>query len=194
MIKKLDARGLSCPQPVLQTKNALDELTEDILEVTVDNAIAMDNIKRFAESSGCLVDVEETAGEYRLTIQKMEGIELNKNKNQGGKLVFIIGTNVLGQGDRKLGETLMEAFMYTLVDSAPKTEKIILLNEGVKLAIEGAPVVEALEVLQNKGVAIFSCGTCLNFFQIKDKLKVGTITNMMEIVESITNSDKVIWI
>jgi selenium metabolism protein YedF len=154
----------------------------------------MDNVKRFAESNGCQVGVEEKTGEYRLTIQKGEKIETNKSKNQGMKGIFIISTNVLGQGDKKLGETLMEAFMYTLVDSAPKTEKIILLNEGVKLAIDGSPVVEALEVLQNKGVKIFSCGTCLNFFQLKDKLKVGSITNMMEIVESITNSEKVIWI
>ena len=79
--------------------------------------------------------------------------------------IILISTDVLGKGDRKLGETLMEAFIYTLVDSNPRPQKIILLNEGVKLATDDSPVFEALEVLQNKGVGIFSCGTCINFYQ-----------------------------
>lgn len=82
--------------------------------------------------------------------------------------------------------------MYTLVDANPRPQKIILLNEGVKLATADSPVLEALEVLQNKGVDISSCGICINFYQLKDKLKSGTITNMVEVVESLSRADKVI--
>ena len=192
MIKELDARRLSCPQPVLQTKNMLEEMTEGMLMVIVDNTIARENVKRFAESNGCSVKVEEKTGEYLLTIIKGEVPEVNNNIKAGVGQIILISTDVLGKGDRKLGETLMEAFIYTLVDAKPSPQKIILLNEGVKLAAYGSPVLQALEILQNKGVGILSCGTCLNFYQLKDKLKIGTITNMVEVVESLSNADKVI--
>lgn len=192
MIKELDARGLSCPQPVLQTKNMLGEMSEGMLMVIVDNTIARENVKRFAESNGCSVKVEEKTGEYLLTIIKGEVPEVNNNIKASVGQIILISTDVLGKGDRKLGETLMEAFIYTLVDAKPSPQKIILLNEGVKLATYGSPVLEALEILQNKGVGILSCGTCINFYQLKDKLKIGTITNMVEVVESLSNADKVI--
>ena len=192
MIKKLDARGLSCPQPVLQTKNMLEEMTEGMLMVIVDDTIARENVKRFAELNGCSVKVEEKTGEYLLTIIKGEIPEVNNNIKASGGQIILITTDVLGKGDRKLGETLMEAFIYTLVDAKPSPRKIILLNEGVKLATYGSPVLEALEILHNKGVGILSCGTCINFYQLKDKLKIGTITNMVEVVESLSNADKVI--
>ena len=192
MIKELDARGLFCPQPVLQTKNMLEEMSEGILMVMVDNTIARENVKRFAESNGCSVKVEEKTGEYLLTIIKGEVPEVNNNIKAGVGQIILISTDVLGKGDRKLGETLMEAFIYTLVDAKPSPQKIILLNEGVKLATYGSPVLEPLEILQNKGVGILSCGTCINFYQLKDKLKIGTITNMVEVVESLSNADKVI--
>lgn len=192
MIKELDARGLSCPQPVLQTKNMLDEMTDGMLMAMVDNTIARENVKRFTESHGCSVKVEEKTGEYLLTIIKGEVPEVNNNIKAGVGQIILISTDVLGKGDRKLGETLMEAFIYTLVDAKPSPQKIILLNEGVKLATYGSPVLEALEILQNKGVEILSCGTCINFYQLKDKLKIGTITNMVVVVESLSNADKVI--
>jgi selenium metabolism protein YedF len=192
MIKELDARGLSCPQPVLQTKNMLEEMAEGMLMVIVDNTIARENVKRFAESNGCSVKVEEKTGEYLLTIIKGEVPEVNNNIKPGVGQIILISTDVLGKGDRKLGETLMEAFIYTLVDAKPRPQKIILLNEGVKLATYGSPVLEALEILQNKGVGISSCGTCINFYQLKDKLKIGTITNMVEVVESLSNAEKVL--
>jgi selenium metabolism protein YedF len=193
MIKELDARGLSCPQPVLQTKNMLEEMTEGMLMVVVDNTIACENVKRFVESSGCSVMVEEKTGEYQLTIiKKGEVPEVNNNIKADMGQIILISTDVLGKGDRKLGETLMEAFIYTLVDAKPSPQKIILLNEGVKLATFGSPVLEALEVLHNRGVEISSCGTCINFYQLQDKLKIGTITNMVEVVASLSKADKVI--
>jgi selenium metabolism protein YedF len=192
MEKKLDARGLSCPHPVLQTKNMLEKMTEGMLTVIVDNTIARENVKRFAESQGCSVKVKEKTGEYLLTIIKGEVPEVNNNIKAGVGQIILISTDVLGKGDRKLGETLMEAFIYTLVDAKPSPRKIILLNEGVKLATSGSTVLEALEILHNRGVEISSCGTCINFYQLQDKLKIGTITNMVEVVESLSNADKVI--
>lgn len=192
MIKKLDARELSCPQPVLQTKNMLDGMTEGMLLVIVDNTIACENVKRFAESQGCSVKVEEKTGDYVLTIMKGEVPEVNNNIKAGVGQIILISTDVLGKGDRKLGETLMEAFIYTVVDANPRPQKIILLNEGVKLATSDSSVLEALGMLHKKGVEISSCGTCINFYQLKDKLKIGTITNMVEVVEALSKADKVI--
>lgn len=124
----------------------------------VDNTIARENVKR-----GCSVKVEEKTGEYRLTIIKGEDPEVNNNIKSSVGQIILISTDVLGKGARKLGETLMEAFIYTLVDANPRPQKIILLNEGVKLPTYGSPVIEGLEILQNKGVGIFSCGTRINF-------------------------------
>jgi len=194
MIKELDARGLSCPQPVMQTKNMLEKMTKGMLLVIVDNSIARENVKRFAESNGCSVKIEEKTGEYLLTIIKGEVPEVNNNIKAGVRQIILISTDVLGKGDRKLGVTLMDAFLYTLVDADPRPQKIILLNEGVRLAISGSSVLDALEVLHNKGVEILSCGTCLNFYQLTDKLKIGTVTNMVEVVESLSKADKVICI
>ena len=192
MVKQLDARGLSCPQPVIQTKNMLEEMNEGALLVIVDNTIASENVKRFAESQGCSVTIEEKINDFFLTITKGNLPETHRKIKAGVSQIILISTDVLGKGDRKLGATLMEAFLYTLVDADPRPRKIILLNEGVRLAASDSPVLEALGMLHRKGVEIFSCGTCINFYHLKDNLKIGTITNMAEVVESLSTADKVI--
>jgi selenium metabolism protein YedF len=195
MEREVDARGLSCPQPVIQTQKALEAMAEGILRVIVDDLVAKENVQRLAESQGCSVEVKEEGGVYHLKIKKSQTAEGEKKHEAGAdEAVFLICTHVLGKGYRKLGETLMDAFVHTLVDAAPRPGKIILVNDGVKLATEGSAVLEALEVLEERGVEISSCGTCLNFYEIKDKLKVGRVTNMFEIIGSLNNARKVISI
>jgi selenium metabolism protein YedF len=195
MEKEVDARGLACPQPVILTRKALEDMTEGILRVLVDDGVAKENVRRLAESQGCSVEVEEKKGVCHIAITKRERAEGEKKREaESAETVFFIGTDVLGSGERKLGETLMDAFIHTLVDANPRPGKIIFMNSGVKLATEGSGVLEALEVLEERGVEISSCGTCLNFYGIKDKLKVGRVTNMFEIIGSLNTAEKVISI
>ena len=110
------------------------------------------------------------------------------------KGVILIGSNSFGIGDNKLGEMLMGGFLNTLLDSDPKPEKLIFINNGVRLTTEGSEMLETLALLEEKGVKILSCGTCLDYFNLRDKLKVGVTTNMYEMVDSLLSTNKVIRI
>jgi len=193
MGREIDARGLDCPQPVLNTKKSLEEIEEGTIKVIVDNTIARDNVKRFAESQGCSVEIEEKGGNFYLKVVKDRLCEMErKPESAGGERVILICTDTLGTGDGKLGEILMRAFLNTMADAEPRPGKLIFMNNGVKLAVEGSEMLDALEALEGRGVEIFSCGTCLDYYDLKDNLRVGGVTNMFDMVNSIMNATKVI--
>jgi len=195
MEREVDARGLACPQPVLNTKKALEEIGEGVVKVIVNNTTAKDNVKRFAESQGCSVEIEEKGGDFYLTVVKGEVPEAEKKPEEAiGKDVILICTDTLGTGDKRLGEILMKAFLNTLVDTEPKPAKLVFMNNGVKLTTEGSEVLDALEALEKKGVEIFSCGTCLDYYRLKEKLQIGEATNMFDTVKSLVGAAKVIGI
>jgi selenium metabolism protein YedF len=197
-MKIIDARGLACPEPVLLTKKAVDA-GEIEFEVLVDDEIPKENIRKFC--AGCNYSVIETpsAGGWKLTIRRKEDgavcempqepkvPELNRN------ITFMITRDKIGIND-ELGKILMEGFINTLPSATNKPRLIMFLNEGVRLTTEGSPVLQSLAKLAETGVEIRSCGTCLDYYGLKDKLQVGTITNMYDTVEAITSGDVVIKI
>ncbi|MFH2011620.1 MAG: sulfurtransferase-like selenium metabolism protein YedF [Pseudomonadota bacterium] len=195
MTKVIDVRGLACPQPVINTKKTLEEIEEGILTVIVDNVAARDNVRRFAESQGCTVNVEEDNGDYRLEIAKGFPCEVeSKTREAKGNdnIVVYINSNLMGVGDEELGNILMDAFLKTMIVASPRPRKIIFVNSGVKLVIEGSDIVGHIKEMEKKGIEVLSCGTCLNFYGIKEKLQVGVISNMYDIIESLIEADKVI--
>jgi len=195
MTKVIDARGLACPQPVINTKKALEEIKEGIIAVVVDNVAARDNVRRFAESQGCTVKVEEKEGDYHLNIIKglVGGIESKrKEAKENDNIVVYMNSNLMGVGDEELGKILMEAFLKTMIVADPQPRKLIFANSGVKLAAKGSEVLESIIEMERKGTEILSCGTCLNFYGLKEKLGVGVISNMYDIIESLIEADKVI--
>ena len=195
MTKIVDARGFDCPQPVINTKKALEEIEEGILTVIVDNLAARDNVRRFAESQGCTVKVGEKGGDYHLEIAKGVSCEIESRPREAkgnDNIVIYINSNVMGVGDEELGKILMEAFLKTMIIADPHPRKLIFVNSGVKLAIEGSDVVGHVKEMEKKGVEVLSCGTCLNFYGLKEKLQVGVISNMYDIIESLIEADKVI--
>ena len=189
--KTVDARGLPCPRPVIETKKALEEIKEGSITVIVDRPEASENVQRFAKSQGCKVKVSQKEGIFRIAIDKNQSTKAEAKKSDD---VVFITTDKLGIGDEKLGGILMKAFLNTLWDNEPKPSRIIFMNSGVKLTVEGSDVLEALMLLEQDGVQIFSCGTCLDYYGIKDKLTVGKVTNMYETVHSLTSAGKVIKI
>lgn len=107
---------------------------------------------------------------------------------------MVISKNTLGSGDDKLGSALMKSYLYALSESDKIPSDLLFLNGGVKLTVEGSDCLETIQTLKNKGVNILSCGTCLDFYGIKDKLKVGEITNMYTIVEKMTSGNNTIFL
>jgi len=191
----IDCRGLACPQPVITTKQALDQIQEGQLIVIVNNTVSCNNVERFVRSQGCTVDIKEEGQDFYLHIQKAKSsrtLELSQEEKKVQKVVVYINSHLLGIGDEALGAILMRSFLKTLLDLETKPSRLILINSGVRLSSEGSEVLETLRDLSEKGVKILSCGTCLDFYGLKEKLKVGMISNMYDIAQSLLEADRLI--
>lgn len=187
---EVDARGLNCPMPVINTKKELDKIESGLVITTVDNPIAKENILKLANSLNCEAKViKEEKDLISIEIKKGESVIIEKNENVAleDKYVFI-SSDKMGEGNDELGKVLIKGFIYTLTESKPYPKHIILVNGGVKLSTENEATVENLKILEESGVEILSCGTCLDYYGLKDKLQVGSITNMYTIVEIMKNS------
>jgi selenium metabolism protein YedF len=193
MADDIDLRGLSCPEPVVRTKKVLDVMQEGTFRVTVDNSAARDNVKRFAESQGCTVKIEEREGDFVVEISKSSACApLHEVNRMPLTVTAYVESDTMGRGSEDLGRILMRAFLKTVPDIEPKISRIIFINNGVKLTSEGSELIETLKALENKGISIFSCGTCLDFFHLLDKVKVGKVSNMFEIVTMLAGSDRIV--
>jgi len=185
MSELVDARGLACPAPVVKTKDALKRGAAEI-EVLVDNPTARDNVCRFASSQGCGVEVAEEGDIYRITVSSPGGLTDTRTAEVGGgggvRTVVVLSEDIMGRGDEELGRILIKAFLNTLAENDPPPWRVVLFNRGVLLAVEGEDTVNALSNLSSMGTEILVCGTCLDFFGLKEKVAVGTVSNMYDIL------------
>lgn len=188
----IDARNLSCPEPVILTKRAMEKNPNMNLIAIVNEKIALENVSRLATSQGYNVEIEEKSdGTYlHLNINRDE-MRLDEEK---GDIAILVTSNLFGKGSEELGEILMRSFLYTLTEMAERINSLIFMNSGVYLTSEGSPVLEHLLVLQDSGVEILSCGTCLDFYELKEKFLVGKVTNMYMAMEILSNATKSITI
>lgn len=191
-MRKIDARGVKCPQPVIMTKKALEEIEEGQIISIVDNITAKENVSRLASSMNLEYAIDEKDGCYYISINKIKDNKNENMNNEADNIVIVITSNKLGSGDNELGEVLMKSYTYALTEVSPVPKTIIFLNSGVKLTTEGSAVLDNIEKLQQAGVEIISCGTCLDFYGLKEKLMVGIVGNMYSIVEKMHNATKVI--
>jgi selenium metabolism protein YedF len=189
----VDARGLSCPQPVVLTKKALErEEVKEVLTI-VDNPTALENVARMVKTLRLGSVVDEKEGQYYISIFKEEGLQgKNEKETLEGDTVILINSNVLGQGDNKLGGILMKSFLYTLTQLEGEIKSVIFMNSGVLLTTAGSELIEHLQVLAEQGTEILSCGTCLDFYNVNNKLTVGTVTNMYTITEKLLHAGRVL--
>ncbi|MEW6243134.1 MAG: sulfurtransferase-like selenium metabolism protein YedF [Bacillota bacterium] len=200
MAEVVDCRGLPCPEPVVRAKRAV-EASSDVVQVLVDDVVARENLVKLGRGMNWRVDVTEADGYFRVTFEK-DGVSLPKGTvpTEPGLCTLPLPTTVfinadsIGRGSDELGRALMKAFLYSLtqIDACP--ERIIFMNSGVRLVVEGSPVLEVLSELKAKGVEIWACGTCLEYFDIKDRVAVGEISNMYSIVQAFMDSTRVITI
>lgn len=177
-MKKIDARGLECPRPVILIKKAMEEVDE--ASILVDNDVARDNVKRFGQNSGCMVTVVENDKGIELFLKK-EAVKVIAGVNE--EVVVLIKSSKFGEGDSRLGNILMKSFLVSLLECDKKVKALIFMNSGVELTTGNLEIIEVLKVFEEKGSIIYSCGTCLDFYGLKEELKIGLITNMYSSVE-----------
>jgi selenium metabolism protein YedF len=191
LMETIDARNLACPEPVKRTEKALKKIKKGKLIVLVNSTVSCQNVQRFAQSEGCLVKVREKNGEYTIEIDKAKDVAGDRKKVE---TVMLITGDQFGTGDEDLGKLLITTFINTLADAGTKPSRMIFINRGVMLTTEASRVLDTLQQLEGEGVQIFSCGTCLNHYQLKEKLRVGQVGNMLDTVSSLLESEKVIRI
>ena len=197
----VDARGLACPLPVVNTKNEMKNMKQgESVEVLVDNEIAVQNLTKFARVRNHSVNAEKiTDNHYRVVItmgdakeEETEEAEEICPPAQMRKDVVVLSSNMMGNGKEELGKALMKAFIFALTKQDTYPETILLYNSGAYLSCEGSDSLEDLKFLEAQGVKIATCGTCLNFYGLTESLAVGSVTNMYDIVETMGNASKII--
>lgn len=204
MINELDCRGLECPAPVLHVRKALEKEAPDSISVLVDNEAARQNVSRFLEHQNYQVSSEVQGGEFRLvgTRGKLASVPettspapVAKDRETGAKKIMVLVTSVhMGHGDDGLGDMLMFNFLKTLKEMGPDLWRLVFVNSGVGFTAEGSEAVPILQELAAGGVQVLACGACLAYFHILDKMQVGEVTNMLEIVIGMKFADSVITI
>lgn len=193
-IKKVevDARGLACPKPVIYTKKAIEDNQGNSIRTIVDNEVAKQNVVKLAKKMGYEVKVIDANGvsyiDIGTTFLNTNPEVLPEGKPNFKDLVLLIGNDKLGDGEDQLGEILMKGYMYTLTENKPYPKALLFVNRGVYLTIEDSEVLEHIRTLEAEGVEVLSCGTCLDYYHIKDKLAVGGVTNMYTIVDTMNSA------
>lgn len=197
-MSKIDARGLSCPAPVLETKAAVESRHPQHLEVLVDNEPASQNVTRFLNSQGYRTEVTQEGERFTVTgtgsgdsvpAPQSEAIA---PETDAQKIMVMVATDRMGSGDDQLGAKLMVSFIKTLKEMGDELWRLVFVNSGVKLTIDGAGTLDDLNVLEKNGCTILVCGTCLDHFKLLEKKQVGQTTNMLDIITAMQLADKVI--
>lgn len=204
MIKYVNAIGDTCPLPVVKAKNAIKELGgSGTVEVKVDNEIAVQNLGKMAQQKGYGFKSEKNGtAEYTVTLEVGEaaaaaGVEDISEScavipAAQKKVVVAINSARMGHGHDELGTVLMKGFIFALTQQDVLPSTILFYNGGANLTVEGSASLEDLKNLEAQGVEIMTCGTCLNYYNLSDKLAVGEVTNMYSIVEKLTTADLVV--
>ena len=197
----VDARGMACPQPVVLTARAL--VGQDTVTTIVDNRVAVENVTRLARAKGFQVHVRELEDGFYLALARDGAIPevldapvplelISCQPAAAGPAVIFSTSTRLGEGPAELGERLMAAFFHTLQEVCPLPSTIVLMNTGVRLAVEGSRCLDDLKDLTGKGVELLVCGACLGFFELTDRLAVGQVSNMYDIAQVLLGAGKVV--
>lgn len=185
-MKEIDCRGLACPAPVITVKKQLEESAGTPFRILLDNGAARENVLRFISSQGCTA-IEEPCGTSTLLIisGSLQPAATLPVSEQQAPSVILIASDRMGNGSDELGRLLLRNFIFTLLELQALPAKIIFLNSGVLLTTEGSELIAPLSKLSNDGVEILSCGVCLNYYGVSEKLMVGMVGNMYTIAESL---------
>ena len=198
MKKFIDAKGKSCPMPVIMAKKEMDAGVK-FFEIEVDNKIAVENLKKLANSQGFTTTIKEDNGNFKVDFSNgceecEEVLAKVEGKKPLGNWAIFVNKETIGAGNDELGQSLMKMFFYTISEGKDLPKSILFMNGGVKVPTLNAQAIEHLKVLQDKGVELLVCGACLNFYELENKLEVGKISNMYDITNAMKEASKVITI
>jgi selenium metabolism protein YedF len=198
----VNAIGDACPVPVVKTRKAMETIKgAEVVETLVDNEIAVENLKKMAGQMGYQVkDQKLEEGKYSVQImvteaEKTENIQADIcdcRPTAASDKVVVIRSNVMGEGDPELGKVLIKGFIYALSQQEELPKTILFYNGGACLTCEGSASLDDLKELEHRGVKILTCGTCLNFYGLSEKLKVGEVTNMYEIAATMSKASLIV--
>ena len=192
-METLDCRGQQCPQPVVQARQLMLEKADQPFCVLVDDTTSRENVTRLAKKLGYGVSMAEDQGTFRLELTPGATVSTESDAvATTGPTVIYISSDQMGNGDQKLGQILMKNFIFTLTEGDAQPDAIYFVNAGVKLAVGGSDVLEPLEKLAGNGIDIASCGLCLEYFDIKDSLAIGRISNMLELVNGLESAGRIV--
>ncbi len=198
-MKTVDARGQQCPIPVVKAKKAMQEMKRgEVLEVLVDNEIAVQNLSKMAADAGAESNAGKTGEkEYKVTITvgqdgENTAAEAAETAAVTGDTVVVIASDRMGNGNDELGGVLIKGFIYALTELEEAPKAVLFYNGGAKLTCEGSDSIADLKTLEAQGTEILTCGTCLNYYGLTEKLQVGSVTNMYVIVEKQAAAGKII--
>ena len=196
----VNARGLACPQPVILTKQALE--SHEQVMVIVDSDTALENVKRLGIKLDCNVKVKKIKdGAYEINLTRKAGTNGKKydfvvsgdaTPMQAGPFVIVISADKMGRGNDELGYVLIRAFLHTVALQAEKPDIMIFYNTGVLLTLHESEVLDDLKELAAAGVEMLVCGTCLNYFEAKEKLGVGVVSNMYDIAGIMSSAGRLL--
>ncbi|HOY67844.1 MAG TPA: sulfurtransferase-like selenium metabolism protein YedF [Candidatus Ozemobacteraceae bacterium] len=197
--KQIDARGLMCPKPLILVKKALGEMPPGgQIEVLLDNATARDNVVRFLQDYGCKPVCTETEGMFTLRttvvtppVAAPRPEEHCRPDGASRPYVLVLNRPFMGTGSEELGKILMQACINSIRETTPLPSAILFYNAGVNLACENSPVLPALRDLESRGIRMLVCGTCLDYFDLKQNLLVGRVSNMYDIMQTIASAGTV---
>ena len=199
---EVNAMGDACPIPVVKTLNAMKKLNgTGTVQTLVDNKTAVENLTRLAESKGCAIETEQLGEkEYRVTITVGEDAELPDSadgictvpSDRSDNTVVVVSADHMGEGDEALGKVLLKGFLFALTQQETLPKTILFYNSGAFVTCDGSASLEDLKKLEEQGVEILTCGTCLNHYGLTEKLQVGSVTNMYVIVEKQMLSTRII--
>jgi selenium metabolism protein YedF len=198
----VDARGKLCPGPLIMTKKQLNQTALDTsFVVLIDNETSKENVERFLGDNQITFQTSVQAGVYSIQVTKSKA-ELSRPQaeeycrpaqvSKAGFAICFTGDQ-MGQGPEELGKILIQGCINTIKELAPLPAAIVFYNSAVKLAADDSPVLDALQELGKLQIKILVCGTCANFFQIKEKIRVGIISNMYDILETLSQAEHVIY-
>lgn len=201
---KVNAIGDVCPLPVVKTKHAIKELNgAGMVQILVDNEIAVQNLIKMANQKGYGSKSEKLEDKkYQVTMTIGDAAEeITEEVSEEAPVcipqareetVVVISSQVMGEGTEELGKILLKGFIFALTQQEVLPKTILFYNGGAALTCKESALLEDLKVLEAEGVEILTCGTCLDYYGLKEELQVGEITNMYTIVEKMTQADKVV--
>ena len=188
---RIDAGGKQCPIPVIMAKKELEAGEQDV-EIIVDGPTQIGNLERLGDALGRKATSEAFGDKFLVKFANGETIK-GASVAEADTYAVFFNTNAIGTNNSELGGNLAKMAIFTLSESERVPSYVLFMNEGVKLPAGDEPqIIDNLKTLIEKGTQVLVCGTCLNFYGIKDDLKVGTVSNMYDILGAMQEVSKVI--